>query len=365
MEQERKRILTMVKEGRLTVNEALELLDALGESEKGSVVGELSTNVKFEESKKDDPFANQKFHAAKDRIFEFVDTAIQKIKDIDLDFNFGQSTEISHNFQESDVYLKEIDVDIANGSVKIVPWEKQDVSVECVAKVYRVDSQEEARDTFLKDVTFAIDGGKLRFNTQQKWMKVHTTLYIPQSEYEHVKIRMFNGSVDSENLHVEKYHVKTANGKINLYSLTSKYVDAETANGQIEVRDANIDDLEMETLNGAIKIDGNFRKLDVQSFNGGIDCSVNNTNCEIIEVKTAAGGIKLYIPEAAVISGELKSNLGNFNDIDRSDIQVLEEKSEVMQKLLRFLPVTHAEQITRIEADAKTGSISLKRVKSF
>ncbi|MEK4146380.1 DUF4097 domain-containing protein [Robertmurraya sp. FSL W8-0741] len=368
MQEERKRILNMVQEGKLTVDEALILLEGLEDAESTKknkaeqLFGELSTAVKFEEAKKDDSFQSQKHQSTKDKIFEFVDTAIQKIKDFDLDLNFGQSVDISHIFQQGDVYLREMDVDLANGSVKIVPWEQQDVRVECEAKVYRVESQDEARNTFLKDVIFAIEGQKLRFASQQKWMKIHATLYIPKAQYENIKVRMFNGSIISENLQVEKYNVKTANGKINMSNIESKYVDAETANGQIEVLNGKIDDLEAETINGAIKLDGSFKKVELQSFNGNIDCTVTEPSCERIEAKVTTGGIKLFVPEHAAIAGELKTNLGNFN-IDYTGIQVTEEKNEVVQKQLRFQPSSHHGHIMRIDADTKTGSVTIKRLK--
>lgn len=369
MQEERKRILNMVKEGKLTVNEALVLLDELGaksdqmKKKEEELFGELSSTVQFEEAKKEDSTSSQqKFHSTKEKIFEFVDTALKKIKDFDLDLNFGHSTDISHIFQQGDVYLKEVDVDLANGSVKIVPWDQKDVRVECEAKVYRVDSVDEARNTFLKDVIFAIEGQKLRFASQQKWMKVNATIFIPQDHYEFVKVRMFNGSIDSENLQVDKYNVKTANGKINIDGITSKYVEAETANGKIDVRNGKIEDFEAETINGAIKVDGSFKKLELQSFNGNVVCSLTDNRCESIEVKATTGGIKLYLPEEMAISGEAKSNLGNFN-IDHTGIHVTEEKSEVIQKLLRFQPTIPTENVTRLDLDSKTGSITLKRVK--
>lgn len=365
MQKERERILNMVKEGKLTVNEALVLLDKLGTSEdltknEEHSPGELSTTVKFEEAKKEDFYTQQKFQSTKEKLLDFVDTAIQKVKDFDLDLNFGQSVSISHIFQQSDVYLKELDVDLANGSVKIMPWEQNDVRIECEAKVYRVDTQEEARNNFLKDVYFAIDSGKLHFSSQQKWMKLQATLHIPKAQYESIKVRMFNGSIDSENLQVEKYNVKTANGKINMYGITSKYVEAETANGQIEVRDGRIDDFDAETLNGAVKIDGSFKKAELQSFNGNIIAVFTDDRCEFVEAKATTGGIKLYIPENTAIAGEFKTNVGNFH-IEYKGIQVIDEKSEVVQKLVRFQPMNSSEKVARVLADTKTGSITLKR----
>lgn len=58
MQEERKRILNMVQEGKLTVDEALILLEGLEDAESTKknkaeqLFGELSTAVKFEEAKK-------------------------------------------------------------------------------------------------------------------------------------------------------------------------------------------------------------------------------------------------------------------------------------------------------------------------
>src|SRR6476620_3757526 len=197
MNEERKRILKMVEEGKLTVDEAISLLDELEnaqqtmENKREQIVTELSTTVNFDETKKGEP-VKEKYQSTKEKIFDFVDSALKKIKDFDFDLNFGQSVEISHIFHQGDVLLKEMDFDLANGSLRLVPWSQNDVRIECHAKVYRVENQEQARQNFLKDIIFAIEGQKLRFTTQQKWMKVEAVAYIPQVQYEKARVRIFN-----------------------------------------------------------------------------------------------------------------------------------------------------------------------------
>lgn len=367
MQDERKRILKMVEEGKLTVDEALLLLGELDktgktvEEKKEEIIQELSSNVKFEEAKKEDPF-NQTFHSVKDKIIDFVDTVYKKIKDVDLDFNFGQSVDIAHIFQQSDVYLKDVDIDIANGSVKVIPWEQNDVRIECHAKVYRVDTQEEARMNFLKDVTFSISGQKLRFATQQKWMKLEAVIYIPQTDYDYMKIRLFNGAIEGHQLRVGSYKAKTANGKIILGDIQSKYAEIETSNGQINIQKSMIEQLEAETLNGAITVDGDYRKIELQSFNGDVFCAIAGDRCEFLEAKAATGGIELHVPEQAAVNGELKTNLGAFH-VHLDGIQVVEEKSDVIQKVLRFKSDKETDSLKLI-ADTKTGSIHVKKAKS-
>ncbi|MFZ7943888.1 DUF4097 family beta strand repeat-containing protein [Neobacillus sp. 19] len=365
MKEEKKRILQMVEEGKLRADEALALLDELEkaqetmEQKQEQMVNELSTAVQFDEAKKEDPFQT-KTQSTKDKIFEFVDSALKKIKDFDFDLNFGQSVDISHIFQHGEVDLKDMDIDVANGSVKLAAWEQPDVRIECQAKVYRVDNQDQARQNFLRDVHFTVEHQKLRFSTQQKWMKVEAIIYVPKAQYERVRIRMFNGGVTGEGMNVHDLRVKTANGKISLHQINGKKAEVETANGKISVVGSQIDEVETETINGAIQLDGDFRKVEAESFNGNISANLQGNRSEWVQVKATTGGIDLFVPEALPVNGELKTNLGGFN-LNLTGVQVLEEKSEMIQKLLRFQSVNHPDKMMRIYADTKTGSITVHK----
>lgn len=365
MKEERKRILKMVEEGKLKVDEALSLLEELEkaqqtmEQKKEQIIHELSTAVKFEETKKEDP-VNGRFQSTKDKIFDFVDSALKKIKDFDLDLNFGQSVEISHIFHHGEVFLKDMDIDVANGTLRIAAWDQNDVRIECKAKVYRVDTAEQARQNFLKDVIFAIEGEKLRFITQQKWMKVDAVIYVPRSQYAKVRVRMFNGSISGEELEISDFRVKTANGKINLDRMNGGRAEIETANGSIKIKSSLFDEIEAETINGAIKLDGDFKKIETQTFNGNIIYNLSGNRSELISAKATTGSIDLFVPEGIPVNGELKTNLGGFN-VKLEGIQILEEKSEMIQKLLRFQSVNHPERMLKVFADTKTGSITVHK----
>jgi DUF4097 and DUF4098 domain-containing protein YvlB len=365
MKEEKVRILKMVEEGKLKVDEAITLLDELEkaqqtmEQKQEQIVNELSTAVNFEEAKKEDPF-QMKYQSTKEKIFDFVDTTLKKIKDFDFDLNFGQSVEISHIFHQGDVDLKDINIDVANGSVKIAAWDQSDVRIECQAKVFRVENSDQARQNFLRDVTFSVENQKLRFMTQQKWMKVESTIYVPKSQYERVRIRMFNGAVSGEDIKVDDFRVKTANGKINLDRINGNKAEVETANGKIKIISSLFNELEAETINGGIKLDGDFQKVGLQSFNGNICYKITGNRTELIQAKATTGGIDLFVPEGMAINGELKTNLGGFNVL-LVGVQVLEEKSEMIQKSLRFQSVNHPDKMAKIYADTKTGSITINK----
>jgi DUF4097 and DUF4098 domain-containing protein YvlB len=329
------------------------------EQKQEEIVNELSTAVNFEETKKDDPF-QAKYQSTKEKIFDFVDSALKKIKDFDFDLNFGQSVEISHIFHQADVDLKNIDMDVANGSIKIAAWDQPDVRIECQAKVFRVENSDQARQNFLRDVTFSVENQKLHFMTQQKWMKVESVIYVPKSQYERVRIRMFNGPVLGETMDISDLRVKTENGKINLDRINGKRAEVETANGKIKIISSRLDDLEAETINGGINLEGDFKKVETQSFNGNISYKITGNRTELIQVKATTGAIDLFVPEGLPVNGELKTNLGGFN-VQLVGVQILEEKSEMIQKSLRFQSINPPEKMLKIYADTKTGSVAIHK----
>lgn len=369
MKEERLKILKMVEEGKLTVDEALFLIEELDkkektmEAKKSELITELSTTVLSEEEKKGakkGDSTSYKFQSAMEKMVDFMDTAFKKIKDVDLDLNFGQSIEVNHIFQQSGVYLNQVDINLANGSVQVVPWDKDEVRVECEAKVYRVESQDEARRKLLEEAIFAVEGQKLRFSVQQKWMKVNAAIYVPEADYENTRIRLFNGSIKGKGLTVKDLKAKTASGKIVFENLDCKKAETETANGQIQISRSTIYELEAETISGAIHAEGAFHHADLQSFSGPISCTVNNQDCESIEAKAAAGSIELYVPGEVPVKGELRSNLGHFK-LELDNVEIMEEKSEMVQKSLRFKSRVESQNPTRIYADSKTNAVSLKR----
>ncbi|ALC88844.1 hypothetical protein AM500_02800 [Bacillus sp. FJAT-18017] len=369
MKEERKRILELVERGSLSATEAITLLEELEKSSKSAdqkeqeIMNELSVVVDQSSEKKYSSHGSYKNNSAKDKLFDLVDTVIKKVKELDLDLNFGQSVEISHIFQHNAVNLSDIDVSIANGSVKIVPADQEDVRIECQAKVYRADTQEEARKALLDSVIFVVEDSKLKFLATQKWMKLDAVLYVPNASYEKIRAKLFNGPVTGENLQVKDLKTKTGNGKISLKGVSGEKLEAETANGHIKLKRCAVERVDAETINGGIKLAGSFKKADLRTFNGGIECEVQG-DCDFLSTKAVTGGIEIYVPAELAVDGELRSNLGGFQvDLDR--IQLLEEKSEMVQKLLRFKTIQEEEQVSRIVAETKTGGISVRKASVY
>ncbi|WP_110928483.1 DUF4097 family beta strand repeat-containing protein [Bacillus massiliglaciei] len=363
MEEEKKRILTMLQDGKITAETAYKILEELEQSEKENeqkgqlLKNELSADIKEVESagKKEEQW-KQNIQSSKDKVMDFIESAVKKIKEVDLDFNFGKSVDVSHIFQFGPQDLSKVLVDIANGKTEIVAWDQQEVRIECRAKVYRMEDLDEARETFLKNTKASLDDGSLLFRVREKSIKVETTIYVPDRLYEEIEVRIFNGSIGGKRLNAEKLKAKTANGAIKLQEVTGEDCELETGNGAIELGSSTYGKLEAETLNGTIHIDGSFEKADVQSFSGQVHLLNKKTDCESMKVRTTTGKIQMFLPVGTPVSGELKTNLGGFT-VNVEGISIIEEKSESLQKVMRFKTAKEPQPQLHISADSKTGQI--------
>ncbi|MCH1625801.1 DUF4097 family beta strand repeat-containing protein [Ferdinandcohnia quinoae] len=368
MIEEQKRILKLVEDGKLTAEEAILLIEKLSNVDSGmnqaekeaEIRTELSAKVDYEHTRQGSSF-DQKATSVKNKFMDFVDSAFKKIKDMDLDFNFGDAIEVKHIFQHSNVNLTKIDLDVANGSITIIPWGEKDVRIECDAKVYKIENQVRARKAFLEDVRFSIEDGKLLFLIQQKQMKVNAKIYVPNENYENVKVRMFNGPINGENLVVQDFRAKTANGAVTVTNFVTTSMEVETANGHIKAENIESKEFEAETINGTVTVGGRFEKVDLQSFNGNITCSLAEDSCHTAYIKTTTGTIHVFVSDAYEVDGELKSNLGSFK-AELPVMSIIEEKNDIVQKSLRFKANQDKGNKLYLFAETKTGSIEIKPI---
>jgi DUF4097 and DUF4098 domain-containing protein YvlB len=365
MQEEKKKILQLVQDGKITVEEAMKILEELEKASEQSekkeqvLMTELSTVVVDQEepASHQDPF-HKKLQSSKEKIFDFVESAFKKLKETDLDFNFGTSYDFTHIFQHNNAVFNEIEIEIANGKTKIVPWDQHEVRVEAQVKVYQGESQNEAKEFFLKESLFSIEDGKLRFHIVRKSIKAEVVIYIPKTSYHELNIRMFNGSITGENLEVENIKAKTANGSISMEGTKGKKVDVETGNGSIVISRTNTEKVEAESLNGSISVEGIYKKLDTQTFSGSVTARIEDPLCEMVSARSTTGKLQLFIPVGIPVAGELKSNLGSFN-VSLEGIQIIEEKSDVIQKILTFKTIKTEVPSLQLIADSKTGSITV------
>ncbi|MDQ0254567.1 DUF4097 and DUF4098 domain-containing protein YvlB [Evansella vedderi] len=366
MQEERKMILKMIEDGKITAEEGLQLLNALKdpataekkEESKKVMERSLSRDVDWENSRRRG-YTEHKGPSFATRFTEFIEDAIQKIKEFDLDFNFGSSVEIEHIFQHRDAKVRRADIHLENGSITFRPWEEQDVRIECNVKVYKVKDGDEARRTFLDEVVFDVTDDKLRFESRRKSFKVNTVIYLPKKDLEKIKLYTFNGRINGSEVVADKFEAQTVNGRISFDKIKGDDVRLETVNGTISVSKLDVENCDAQTVNGTIAISAVKGKLDAETLNGTINYTLLNSVDSRAYMKTTTGSVTVTVPSEVKTEGELKTTVGGIH-CDLPKLTVIEEKKEFANKKMSFLANRDGEQAFYIEAEATTGSITVR-----
>lgn len=356
MNDERRKILKMVEDGIISSEEAEELLDSLDKVEHAQST-EISKQVDWEEGEK--YYSTNKTgnkNGKKAKLLGFIEDAFSKIKNVDLDFNFGSYTSVSHIFHSQDADFSKADIDISNGSVTLLPWDEQDIRIECEVKVYQEEDRNKAREKFLEEAEYRIEDGVLYFNIPSKQMKATIAIKVPSKLYDKITIRLFNGPVHIENMQANQLRTKTTNGAIDIEKVQIAKCFAETANGMIKVSQALVKEIEAETISGSVRLDGEFKHVDAQVVNGSVHCLWNGGLATSGFFKTTTGSVRLTLPQQVKIDGKLETNIGAIH-CDLNNQVVFEEKKEMMKRMLQFEANGEYEQLLHLEAETRTGSI--------
>jgi DUF4097 and DUF4098 domain-containing protein YvlB len=361
MQEERKMILKMIEDGKITADEGVALLKQLGETENNEPKQEqntyLSNDVDWENGHDYRGKYNQPSFT--NRFTDFIEQAVQKIKEFDLDLNFGNSVEIDHIFQHHSSNILRLDIAVENGSVHFVPWDEDDVRIECKVKVYREKDVETARKHFLDEVSFNVIDDKLSFKSREKSLKINATFYIPRQNYEEVKLYTFNGHLNGDVIEARELEAKTVNGRITLDKLTSGKTTLETVNGSITVNKLNTEKVEAKTVHGTVHLTVAGGVADIETLNGTIKYILTEKVKAKAYLKTTTGSIEMTVPEDMKTEGEFKTVVGGFT-CDLPQMQILDEKKDIVNKYVTFVSNRGLEPVFYVEAEARTGSILIQ-----
>ena len=335
MNEERMKILKMIEEGIISAEEGAELLKASSE---------------FEE--------NRSGEKRKYGIRDFLDDAYEKIKNVDLDFTFGEYVEFDRTITLDQAPITDLDLSISNGSLSVNTWEEDYVKADFDVKVYQVDTKEQAKQRFLEDGEFTLSGGLLRLASPTKQVKTDVSLTVPSQSYEFVKAYLANGHMELGSLHSEHFHLKTANGKIALNQIKGESCQVETGHGAVSVVESDMETCKAETVHGEITLDGNYGKSEASAISGLVTVNHVGTKAYSGFYKTATGHIQVTLPKEKRVNGLLRSHLGSI-DCPLENKTILKQQKDFMNKIEEFEAFPEHSDSFHLEAEAKTGSVTV------
>lgn len=383
--EEKMKVLNMVKEGKLTAEEAIKLLDALEENDSRNFNQQTSYKQKQSEFNEElnkmkdrlsgwkkefkDNFNQADFDKAveeitvkAEKIGKNVATATVGVTDRILDyvesfvgtnvFNvFGNLNVIEKTYEAPVIEGDTLDLQALNGN--IVVKKHMDSTVIIKARVRSANNDIDALQTFS-----SVDGVVSLKQNNVSNMSTSLEVYIPQLKFKEIKLKATNGKIYAEDAIGERFEAVTTNGHIEimgisadvaaLYSrngkLNASYVIAkeitmETSNAPVDIKHVKSEKIQAITKNARINVENiqNFEgtpeaNMELRTTNAAVKINFNDMEPRGYKVKcrTTNGSINILIPQLTYHNVNRANIGGSFVEAQSLDYSSMPERVSVI-----------------------------------
>lgn len=353
MNDEKQIILEMLKDGKITVEEANSLLEAIGSKK----------------ARNDNDFIS-KFTQSMESVIKKTTETFENLGNIDLDnidinqFTIrGQSN--THKETRIDDEIKNINIELASGKIYIE--RAIDNSITLSQDIW---SKKNNLNDFL-DVEIVDD--TLNISINDAYTSIDATpvinLSLGKNIYENLDINLTNGTIEIEDVDFTNAVVDSINARITVINSCGN-LDIDNVNGKIDLKNTN-GNLVIDNVNGSVylnNISGDSASVDAVSGNIRVD----GLSSKKFKADTSSGNIRIYrIKDAKDIdldtgSGNIVIDSEGFGgdikvNVEGNDLNLSEKYKNKMQKENGYEVSTNVEKHDLfIHVDSGFGKVNLR-----
>lgn len=350
MTEEKQLILNMLKEGKITVEEASDLLGAIGDKKikENDFAGKITSTV--------------------DSIIKKATEAISAI-DLDQAFdinNFNLKGELNtHKDIRVDDEIDEINIDLINGEILVE--KATDSGIVISADIFaKKGNLEDYIDVEIRDGVLEI---KENDDYKNIGASVKLRVQVGKDFYEKLDINTVNAMVEIADTDFGNLNIDSVNGKIMVINSKSA-IDIDNVNGKIDIK--NIEgSLNIDNVSGAIYLSGiKGDKVEVDNISGNI--RVDGLASDKISAESRSGSIRIYNIkdtkniDLETVSGMIVVDTTDYEGeikafVDSSAVNVTEKfQNKIKTDEGYDLSTSTDEAKLTIKAETRSGKVSLR-----
>ena len=331
MSEERKIILNLLAEGRITAGEAEQLLEALDETDlydlgdSGPVdqvdqvdQGDLGDRLDARADVIADDLSERLSKAVSEMAEagqELPDRLARMLGSMfgSLGWSFGpagvQAERVFEPEVPADCAISAVDLATSNGSVKLTGWDRPGYKLVARAMVRGVDIKSEAERRLAAGLGLSLEGGVMRLECRDDAIRnsLSVEAYLPQANTYDVK-------------------VSTRNGSATLKSLTAGTIDVRSANGRVALGDVTAASTTASARNGSVTASGDLGEADLETANGSVSVTLSYRSAVRLRVNTGNGSVRLSVPRDARVAYEISAQ--TVNGAVRTSLECAEVRRE-------------------------------------
>jgi len=342
MQEERKMILEMLSDKKITADEAAELLRVLGGPEPASDTGPARPAASQTEPRS----SGEPGRGAGRSILEDFLGKLD-INWGNLPFAFGgESYRYDEEHKGDFAPDKDVVLDLLarNGRVEVFGTDETGWRV-VIRKKIRAQDEARARQIAAEIASFTAGPDKLTFEEHTiagANSGVSIEVYVPKDAVREIRARSSNGRVIVENLECAELHGKTANGKVAVQGVSARSADLATTNGGITFEGA-CDELECSTANGQINL--------CPQPVGDMRCLLHTSN----------GSIRVRVPHRQDVGYRIDARTGHGSlQVGLAGFDVSHEEKQFGRRRLRGQSAGYDDKAIKVDLKARTTNGSIK-----
>ncbi len=382
MEEERLAVLRMLQEGKITVEEAAALLEALAEGsspskdapvEPGPAGGPETKEKKVEPGDKGEPEnkvgpgnkVEEKLRRVKalaksglieENVLSAVENVLRTVSER-IDETFDSAWEggpgifalwphkrVERTFTGNFSAAGEVSIslEIKNGRISLVPWDHEGFQVRAVGFV-RGHQSHQAEAEFERLIGYTAGPGSLKIEATN--MRAIAALSLEISLPRRLTYRI---------------SAETTNGTIFTGELVCSAISLQSTNGTIRAERARGEKLRIETTNGSINVASASPNVSCETVNGSVHVKVPEAISGKYRLETTNGGIRVNLPRDADlgVSLETETHFGPIR-IEYPDMNITKEYRNIGNHEMKAVSLGYETASRKLDLDLETAHGSI------
>lgn len=171
------------------------------------------------------------------------------------------------------------------------------------------------------------------FNISEVLAPLTLNVYLPEKQYESLKVSNNNGYVSAKKLNATNFNINTSNGRVELREISSPKIIAETNNGIMDFKDVLAQNIHVKSNNGRIMLDHVEGEIEGQTKNGSLTLKTNELDRNL-NFTTHNGKINIETEkEPTNVQFNVSVDNGRANILDKYNGNTVIGKGENVIKL--------------------------------
>jgi len=245
MSDERLKILEMLKEGKITADEALNLLEQVPDGNGRG--GRQNSDRHFWDdfrSETQNPYPFYNFD------WDWIDDLKETVQNAAYTggFFFGGKEDIYKAEAEIGNGVRELVFDGKNSPVKIE---------DCAGDKIEIEANYKAKTNCDPRLALSNESGNLRLNYDSNALRyIGIKIRVPKdTNVGYVSLKTTNAPVTADDINADNIELFTKNAPIKASDIKGKYINCETRNAHIDLDDVEVSEIKAQTTNAKIHLD--------------------------------------------------------------------------------------------------------------